>query len=218
MATHVLDGIGKPTRFIPTERRRIRSTPVVAAGTQPMLTASPLDLHAPEHHPEHLSFLESARMDREMAREMPQGSRRRSPKSAISINAALMNMSTQRLLVLAAGVVLLMVGLLALRFPVFLAGFDQWGFQINCGSGFQSTLTQANIADSAGTHFVDQCHTAIAMRRAWTIPPAIAGALLLSTLLVAPSRQHSATAQPEFSEMVPMRNVSGVGAPISGTA
>ena len=79
--------------------------------------------------------------------------------------------------------------------PVFLSGFDQWGFQINCGSGFQSTLTQAGIADSAETHFVDQCHTAIAMRRAWAIPLAVGGALLLCELLVRPLRQHSARAE-----------------------
>jgi NAD(P)-dependent dehydrogenase (short-subunit alcohol dehydrogenase family) len=79
-------------------------------------------------------------------------------------------MSNQRVVILAVGVLLVMGGLFALRFPVFLGDFDQWGFQINCGSGFQSALTQAVIADSAGTHFVDRCHTALAVRRGWTIP------------------------------------------------
>ena len=51
-------------------------------------------------------------------------------------------MSNQRLVILAVGVLLVMGGLFALRFPVFLGDFDQWGFQINCGSGFQSALTQ----------------------------------------------------------------------------
>jgi hypothetical protein len=59
-----------------------------------------------------------------------------------------------------------MGGLFALRFPVFLGDFDQWGFQINCGSGFQSALTQAVIADSAGTHFVDRSFAIPARREA----------------------------------------------------
>ncbi len=108
--------------------------------------------------------------------------------------AALMNMSNRRFIILGVGLLLLTVGLLALRFPVFLSDFDHWGFQINCGSGFQSNLTQASIADSGGTHFVDQCHTAVAVRRAWAIPLAAAGALLLIGLMVRPPRQRSAEA------------------------
>ncbi len=98
-------------------------------------------------------------------------------------------MSNQRLVILAVGVLLVMGGLFALRFPVFLGDVDQWGFQINCGSGLQSALTQAVIADSAGTHFVDRCHTALAMRRGWTIALPVTGALLLSALLIRPRRQ-----------------------------
>src|SRR5258705_12073437 len=80
-------------------------------------------------------------------------------------------MSNQRVVILAVGVLLVMGGLFALRFPVFLGDVDQWGFQINCGSGFHSASTQAVIADSEGTPFVDRCHTALAMRRGWTIAP-----------------------------------------------
>jgi hypothetical protein len=140
-----------------------------------------------------LAAFESARMDREMAREMGQNSKRRNKKSVIG--AALANMSTPRLLVLVTAVLLLVGGLLALRFPVFLSDFDQWGFQIDCGSGFETDLTQAGIADSAGTHFVEQCQTAIATRRVWTIPVAVTGALLLSAVLLRPSRQISANAE-----------------------
>ena len=89
-------------------------------------------------------------------------------------------------------------GLLALRFPVFLPDFDQWGFRINCGSGFQSASTQAGAADSAGTRFVHQCHTAIAMRRTWAIPLAVAGSLLLGALVIRPSRQRFVNARPAF--------------------
>jgi hypothetical protein len=169
-----------------------RKVPPPPVGAARAVAASPPNRDAGQHHPEHLAFLESARMDREMARELHQSAG--SQRSAMSITAALMNMSNQRFVVLAAGVLLLTVGLLALRFPVFLSDFDQWGFQINCGSGLHSSLTQAGIADSGGTHFVDQCHTAIAMRRTWTIPLAGSGALLLGALLVRSPRQRSANA------------------------
>ncbi len=106
-----------------------------------------------------------------------------------------MNMSTQRFVVLLAGVALLVGGLIALRFPVFLSDFDQWGFQINCGSGFQSALTQASVAHSGGARYVDQCHAAIAVRRDWTIPLVAIGVLLLGALAVGPSRQLSASAR-----------------------
>ena len=154
-----------------------------------VIPAAPPGLHPPQYDPEDLGIFESARMDREMAREMGQNSQRRNKKSVIG--TALANMSTPRLLILVSGVLLLVGGLLALRFPVFLTDFDQWGFQINCGSGFGSDWTQAATADSAGTRFVQQCHAAIAMRRAWAVPVAAAGALLLSALLLTPTRGHS---------------------------
>ena len=129
-------------------------------------------------------------MDREMAREVHQSARRKGQNSGLIV--ALMNMSTPRFIILLSGLALLTVGLLALRFPVFLSDFDQWGFRINCGSGFQSTLTQAGLADPAGSHFIGQCHTAIATRRAWAIPLALSGVLLLSALLVRPRRRRLA--------------------------
>jgi hypothetical protein len=118
-----------------------------------------------------------------------------SPRPANSATPVLATMSTQRLVILAVGLVLLMGGLFALRFPVFLGDFDQWGLQINCGSGLHSAFTQAGIADSAGTKFVDRCHTALAVRRAWTISLAAAGTLLLGTLLMSASRGRSANVQ-----------------------
>jgi hypothetical protein len=166
-----------------------------------MPAASP-DLHPPQYDPQDLEIFESARMDREMAREMGQNFQRRNKKSAIG--TALASMSTPRLLILMTGVLLLVGGLLALRFPVFLSDFDQWGFQINCGSGFGSDLTQAGTADSAGTHFVGQCHAAIAMRRAWTVPMVVAGTLLLCTLLLRPARRHSANTE-TAREIPPLR-------------
>jgi hypothetical protein len=149
-----------------------------------------------------VKLFESARMDREMAREMGQNSQRQNKKSAIA--TALANTSTPRLLILTAGVVLMVGALLALRFPVYLADFDQWGFQINCGSGFGSEWTQAATADAAGTHFVQQCHAAIAMRRAWSVPMLATGALLLSALVLRPTFANSAQTQ-RASEALPVR-------------
>lgn len=213
--------IGNQARLIPTDRRRTRSTPVDASGAHRVPVASTLKLNAPQsysqYHSQPLDFLASARMEREMAREMPQGSQRRSQKSAMSITTALMNMSNERFLTLIAGVLLMTVGLLALRFPVFLPDFDQWGFQINCGSGFQSSLTQAGIADAAGTHFVDQCHTAIAMRRAWTIPLVATGALLVSALLVRPPSTRPAAGLPVLPDGLDCVEASdGAMTPASG--
>jgi hypothetical protein len=96
-------------------------------------------LPAPHYDAQDLGIFESARMDREMAREMGQNSQRRNKKSAIG--TALANMSTARLLILMTGVLLLVGGLLTLRFPVFLSDFDPWGFQIDCGTGFESDWT-----------------------------------------------------------------------------
>jgi hypothetical protein len=160
-------------------------TPAVAAALRPMLRISPLDLRPPRHYPERLDFLEPA----ELARDIDQSSLLVGGNTAMPTGLA--NMSNRSLVILAVGLLLLMGGLFALRFPVFLGDFDQWGFQINCGSGLHSALTQAVIADAAGTHFVDQCRTALAVRRDWTIPLAMAGALLLSALLIRPSRGRS---------------------------
>jgi hypothetical protein len=170
--------------------------------TPPSTPTVPSPPRRPAHqeHFEDLGFLESARMDREMARELHQSARRR---SSFSITAALLNMSNARFLTLAAGLLMLTVGLLALRFPVFLDDFDQWGFQINCGSGFADNLTQAGVADSAGTDFVDQCHAAVAWRRDWAIPLAVAGALLIGGLLVRPPRQPRAAVEIDLMTVYP---------------
>lgn len=127
-----------------------------------------------------MDFLESARMDRAMARERGDTGRQASP---LSITAALMNMSNQRFVILIAGVALPVAGLLALRAPVFLADFDPWGFQINCGTGLHSDFTQAVMAELSGSRFVDQCRTAVQTRRDWAIPVLATGALLLCGLL-----------------------------------
>jgi hypothetical protein len=90
-------------------------------------------------------------------------------------------------LILAVGVAMLAVGLLALKFPVFIDAYDQWGWQVKCGTGYSTNLMQAEIANQAkpGSDFVGQCQSALAMRRTWTIPLAVAGWVVLSGLAVA---------------------------------
>ena len=74
------------------------------------------------------------------------------------------------------------IGLVALNFPVFLDAYDQWGWQIKCGTGYSTDLMQAEIARQASPHtnFVDQCQTALVSRRAWSIPIAVADWHILS--------------------------------------
>jgi hypothetical protein len=92
-------------------------------------------------------------------------------------------------LILGAGVFLIAAGLFAMNFPVFLDAFDQWGWQVNCGTGYSADLGQATIADAGrATDYVDECHGALAIRRAWTMALAAIGWLILAGLLVAAYR------------------------------
>jgi hypothetical protein len=79
-------------------------------------------------------------------------------------------------------VVLIVVGLLALNFPVFLDDFDQYGFQIKCGTGFAADLSQAAAA-TGGDTYIDQCETAILERRLWAIPLVVIGSIVLVPVL-----------------------------------
>jgi hypothetical protein len=201
MATHVERLVGRPPKLVLADHVRVRPISVAAPDAPPMAAPPPREREAPQHYPSDMGVFESARMSRELGREMPLNSlqRQKSPNPVLS---ALMNMSTRRFWALVAGVTLVVLGLIALRFPVFLPAFDQWGFRINCGSGFHGALTQAGAADSSGVQFVDQCHTAIAMRRAWSIPVVVFGALLLGALMVTPPRPNPADAQPESVDAI----------------
>jgi hypothetical protein len=82
-----------------------------------------------------------------------------------------------------AGIVLA-IGLFAMNFPVFLDDFDQWGWQIKCGTGYATDLAQA--AAAAGTkNYVQECESALLMRRLWTMPLAVAGGVAVLVTLVA---------------------------------
>ncbi|WP_448451457.1 hypothetical protein [Mycolicibacterium phlei] len=85
-----------------------------------------------------------------------------------------------------AGVVLI-IALLAMNFPVFLDSYDQYGFQIKCGTAYLTDLTQAAAAGDGG--YVEQCDNALLMRRLWTIPLAVlAGVVLLGVLAAAATK------------------------------
>jgi hypothetical protein len=74
------------------------------------------------------------------------------------------------------------LGLLALNFPVFLDDYDQYGFQIKCGTGYATDLSQA--AAAAGQHtYVDQCESALFVRRLWTIPLVLIGTVVLTAIV-----------------------------------
>ena len=84
-------------------------------------------------------------------------------------------------------VTLLTVGLLALRWPVYLADFDAWGVQVKCGNGFSADLAQATFAGAT-----DRCQRALAVRRMWAIPMAALGWLIVVALAVPMLRQPEA--------------------------
>lgn len=83
-------------------------------------------------------------------------------------------------LIVSAAVALLAGGLFALYLPVFIDAYDQFGWQVKCGSGFITDLTQASSAVGVGGKFVDQCDHALLVRRLWAIPAAALGGLTLT--------------------------------------
>jgi hypothetical protein len=89
--------------------------------------------------------------------------------------------SNRQLIVGVGGALLVVIGLLALWFPVYLGRYDQFGMQISCGRGFSANLSQA--ADANGDGLVAQCGTALLERRIWAIPVAIAGWVILTGLV-----------------------------------
>jgi hypothetical protein len=81
--------------------------------------------------------------------------------------------------------VLIVVGLLALKFPVFIDAFDQYGWQIKCGTGFGGDMSQAAEA-SGGGDYVGQCEMALLLRRLWAVPMVVIGAIVfIGVVLVA---------------------------------
>lgn len=71
------------------------------------------------------------------------------------------------------GLLLAVIGLMALWFPVYLDQYDAYGIKVTCGSGWRSNLTQALYADGNDNTqaLVTRCDTALLVRRAWAIRP-----------------------------------------------
>ncbi|OBB58666.1 hypothetical protein A5757_15575 [Mycobacterium sp. 852013-51886_SCH5428379] len=81
-----------------------------------------------------------------------------------------------------AAALMVAVGLFILRFPVLLDQYDQWGWQIDCGTGFAADLAQAEAAEDSAA--VEVCRSALTMRRIWTIPLIAGGTLMLIVVLL----------------------------------
>jgi hypothetical protein len=92
------------------------------------------------------------------------------------------SVSNRQLLVGIGGALLVVVGLLALWFPVYLGQYDQFGMQISCGRGFSANLSQA--ADASGDGLVAQCGTSLLERRIWAIPLAVLGWVIVTRLVL----------------------------------
>lgn len=90
-------------------------------------------------------------------------------------------MSNRQLYLGIVGALLVVIGLLALWFPVYLSQYDHYGIQIACGRGLSADLSQAT--DAGGNGLVAQCGTALMLRRLWAIPAVVVGWLILTGLL-----------------------------------
>jgi hypothetical protein len=91
--------------------------------------------------------------------------------------------SNRQLYLAIVAAALVVIGLLALWFPVYLSQYDQYGMQIACGRGFSADLSQAAGADGDG--LVSQCGTALLLRRLWAIPAVVLGWLILAGVMAA---------------------------------
>src|SRR3954465_12504620 len=96
-----------------------------------------------------------------------------------------------RRLVLLVGAVVVCVGLIGLLMPVSVPGPDNGS--IGCGNGLVSDLSAAREADKNNpanlpilneviphTDYVTQCQSAVSSRRAWAIPVAVLGLVVIA--------------------------------------
>jgi hypothetical protein len=101
---------------------------------------------------------------------------------------------TMRRLVLLAGAVLLIAGVIALVVPVSVSGNSQ---SISCGNAIASDLSAAKAADDQTganipilnefiphSNYVAQCQSGLSTRRAWSIPLAAVGVLAIAGSLL----------------------------------
>ena len=118
---------------------------------------------------------------------------------------------TRGWLIMWIGIALLAGGLLGLCLPVYLDSYDSWGMRVKCGNGYYAELVRATTDDQQSasgavqpaTSYVHQCKSALAHRRAWLIPVAALGAVILILELPVWSRagsRSSAATPNEWSE------------------
>lgn len=106
---------------------------------------------------------------------------------------------TVRRLIIAAGAVLLLAGVIGLLVPVSVS--DGSGNSVSCGNGIATDLCGArNANDKNGanipilnqvlphTDYVAQCQSAVNARRSWTIPLAVIGLVAVGGALVVARR------------------------------
>ena len=96
-----------------------------------------------------------------------------------------------RRLILLVGAVVLVVGVIGLLMPVSVPGPDNGS--IGCGNALAADSSAAQQADNQNpanlpiinqvvphTNYVAQCESAVSSRRAWTIPVAIVGLVVIA--------------------------------------
>jgi hypothetical protein len=109
-----------------------------------------------------------------------------------------------RRLILLVGAIVLIAGVVSLLMPVSVPGPDNGS--ISCGSGLASDQSAAQQADNSNpanlpilnqviphTDYVAQCQSALSSRRAWSIPMAVVGLLVIAGAFVVGSRAGAGT-------------------------
>lgn len=102
---------------------------------------------------------------------------------------------TLRRLIMLAGAILLIAGVVGLLVPVSVSGSN--GDTISCGNGIASDLSAARDADSKNlanlpvvsefvphTSYVAECQSALSHWRAWSIPPVVVGVIAIAGAFV----------------------------------
>jgi hypothetical protein len=110
---------------------------------------------------------------------------------------------TLRRLILLLGAIALVVGVIGLLVPVSVQGPDNGS--IGCGNGLAQDSSAAQQADNQNpanlpiinqviphTNYVAECQSAVSGRRAWTIPVAVVGLVLIAGSFFVPARSRTA--------------------------
>ncbi len=119
------------------------------------------------------------------------------------IELAILRRMNLRRLVLLVGAVVLLVGVVGLLVPVSVPGPDNGS--IGCGNGIAADSSAAREADHNNpvnlpilneviphTDYVTQCQSALSGRRAWAIPVAVVGLLVVAGSFVVGGRAGAA--------------------------